>query len=1008
MTSSMANVSSSNLNNNNNGNQMNEVAVKVAVRVRPLNNREKLHQHQPCVRIASDTNQLVIGKDKVFSFDYVLPPKTSQNDLYQNCVKSLVNGLFDGYNATVFAYGQTGSGKTHTISGCKTTVDDYGIIPRAVETIFQIINTSQKINQRDYIVKVNFIEIYKEELKDLLDSSEKDLQIREDEQGNTIIYGANEVSCSSLEEVMACFDSGTLLRHTGSTNMNEQSSRSHSVFTVCVEQRWSDSKSVRESAIYDLRQTQTNNSYYLGAKFHFVDLAGSERVQRTGNVGDRFKESIHINSGLLALGNVISALSSDANQSKKKVHIPYRESKITRILKDSLGGNSNTLMICCVSPSSCNLDESINALKYASRARYIKNKPIVNMDPEQQKFVEMQSEIQALREELSRQRTVISEANVASNDEELKVLAKKFEQAQNESDFFRKLVKEAFNRFKQVNLNLNNVNMVKKLSDEWLEIFEASKNRSDFDVEDFTKQKLTQLEAQLKQAQDDLKSDEEIFADKENEINTLKELVNDLEQKLTVSNRCLEQSLSKEKEQQELMLQLQLQLDNLISHNKIDNTNDLSSNTSGYKSLSTSSKSIKIVNQRAKTAPVDETTKKANPRQGAYSTPVLSSNNLERFMQNFRARSQLLTETLEENDCVLQNNLTHKFNSTFSVNEEEEQEEQIDDLENVEGQFVRKGTYKVPKNKPNQNDTKLRDMSLNIKMKEELIKELVANSKLTSRINLQSKQKIDLLEKEIAQYKSEILDLQKQLQAKPKGQEQPKTNSDKKLADLEIAYSKLKQQNDLLQKRIKEDSERKLKLEKDYEKEQQKLKDLEMKSEKQQQILKKKTEDLVVAHKRLRSASQSGPDSEQQQRAPVENTELELQLDEQRKINDELKQVLEIRLSEQKLKSEKIVKLLQQQLNDSNSRIVLLEREIDSYREKIIKLKQRYQEHNLESESVINILNSHREGMNGGDGGSSVKSIKMSRKDLRPLTQEELIKRSLNKQSINSINENNF
>lgn len=455
-------------------NQTSEVAVKVAVRVRPLNNREKLHQHQPCVRLSSETNQLVIGKDKIFTFDYVLAPKTSQSDLYESCVHQLVQSIFDGYNSTVFAYGQTGSGKTHTISGSN---QDYGIIPRAVEAMFEMIGSKQ--DQRDYLVKVNFIEIYKEELKDLLDSSEKDLHIREDESGNTIIYGANEVVCSSLEEVMTCFDSGTLLRHTGSTQMNEHSSRSHSVFTVSIEQRWTtDAKvNVRESAIYELKQqTNAQNSYYLGAKFHFVDLAGSERVHRTGNVGDRFKESIHINSGLLALGNVISALSSDNSAKKKNVHIPYRESKITRILKDSLGGNSNTLMICCISPSSCNLDESINALKYASRARYIRNKPIVNMDPEQQKFVEMQSEIQALREELSRQRTFISEANLATiNDEEMIIIQDKLDQVQNERDMHKKLSKEAFNRFRQFDqlLNQNNLSMVKKLTDEWLHIFES-------------------------------------------------------------------------------------------------------------------------------------------------------------------------------------------------------------------------------------------------------------------------------------------------------------------------------------------------------------------------------------------------------------------------------------------------------------------------------------------------------------------------------------------------------
>ncbi len=295
-----------------------------------------------------------------------------------------------------------------------------------------------------------------------------------------VIYGASEIICNTLEEVMSCFETGTALRHTGSTLMNEQSSRSHSVFTVSIEQRWSDSgnKTVRDSALYDINNSNSSNSYYLGAKFHFVDLAGSERVHRTGNVGDRFKESIHINSGLLALGNVISALSS--NDPKRKTHIPYRESKITRILKDSLGGNANTLMICCISPSSCNLDESINSLKYASRARYIKNKPIVNMDPQTQKFVEMQSEIQALREELSRQRTAFMTATGVDvnhiddsnhHQQEITKLESRLQSNQAELENYKKLVKEAYTKFKQMNKTDNS--SISKLAQEWLSLFEA-------------------------------------------------------------------------------------------------------------------------------------------------------------------------------------------------------------------------------------------------------------------------------------------------------------------------------------------------------------------------------------------------------------------------------------------------------------------------------------------------------------------------------------------------------
>ena len=242
-----------------------------------------------------------------------------------------------------------------------------------------------------------------------------------------------------------------------------------------------------------------------------------------------------------------------------------------------------------------------------------------------------------------------------------------------------------------------------------------------------------------------MKSDEEIFSDKENEINHLKELISDLEQKLQFSNRCLEQSLNKEREQQELLLQLQLQLDNLIAQKQDSD----SQNTSGYKSLNISNKSLnKLVNQRAKTAPVEESiNKKINVRPGAYSTPAISNGNLDRFMQNFRARSQLLTETLEENDCVLQNsNLNGKFNSTFSVDDDEQVDDhdlnQDNDQEcNKEFNFVRNGTFKIDKNKQmlindkgtannknsnntnnttnnnnnNNNNNKIRDMSINIK-----------------------------------------------------------------------------------------------------------------------------------------------------------------------------------------------------------------------------------------------------------------------------------------------------
>lgn len=269
----------------------------------------------------------------------------------------LEDGFFQGFNATVFAYGQTSSGKTFTMGGHDATMtsgnrrdddeengdndedDDRGVMPRAIEAIFNHLDGTKTI-QRNTIserpsppsswrIFVSFIEIYLENLRDLLDLEiGKEIHIREDDAGNTVVCGATERQCETKEEVMRCLASGAAIRHTSATNMNELSSRSHTVFTITLDQRVDDGRGGGGGGF------GTSTGTWLTSKFHFVDLAGSERVSKTGNVGDRFKESIQINTGLLALGNVISALSNaTASSSSAKQHIPYRESKITRILK---------------------------------------------------------------------------------------------------------------------------------------------------------------------------------------------------------------------------------------------------------------------------------------------------------------------------------------------------------------------------------------------------------------------------------------------------------------------------------------------------------------------------------------------------------------------------------------------------------------------------------------------------------------------------------------------------
>ena len=196
----------------------------------------------------------------------------------------------------------------------------------------------------------------------------------------------------SADEVMSLLEMGNAARHTGTTQMNEHSSRSHAIFTISLCQVDKNRKTAEDGSWHSHR--------HIVSKFHFVDLAGSERVTKTGNTGERFKESIQINSGLLALGNVISAL---GDPRKKSSHIPYRDAKITRLLKDSLGGSAKTVMITCVSPSSSDFDESLNSLKYANRARNIRNKPTLNFSPESDRMDEMEFEIKLLREALQSQ-----------------------------------------------------------------------------------------------------------------------------------------------------------------------------------------------------------------------------------------------------------------------------------------------------------------------------------------------------------------------------------------------------------------------------------------------------------------------------------------------------------------------------------------------------------------------------------------------------------------------------
>nr|XP_007990177.2 chromosome-associated kinesin KIF4A isoform X1 [Chlorocebus sabaeus] len=355
------------------------IPVRVALRCRPLVPKEISEGCQMCLSFVPGEPQVVVGTDKSFTYDFVFDPSTEQEEVFNTAVAPLIKGVFKGYNATVLAYGQTGSGKTYSMGGAYTAEQEneptVGVIPRVIQLLFKEID---KKSDFEFTLKVSYLEIYNEEILDLLCPSREKAQIniREDPKEGIKIVGLTEKTVLVALDTVSCLEQGNNSRTVASTAMNSQSSRSHAIFTISIEQR---------------KKSDKNSSFR--SKLHLVDLAGSERQKKTKAEGDRLKEGININRGLLCLGNVISALGDD----KKGGFVPYRDSKLTRLLQDSLGGNSHTLMIACVSPADSNLEETLNTLRYADRARKIKNKPIVNIDPQTAELNHLKQQVQQLQ-----------------------------------------------------------------------------------------------------------------------------------------------------------------------------------------------------------------------------------------------------------------------------------------------------------------------------------------------------------------------------------------------------------------------------------------------------------------------------------------------------------------------------------------------------------------------------------------------------------------------------------
>lgn len=411
-----------------------ESSVRVAVRIRPQLAKEKIEGCHICTSVTPGEPQVFLGKDKAFTFDYVFDIDSQQEQIYTQCIEKLIEGCFEGYNATVFAYGQTGAGKTYTMgTGFDVNImeEEQGIISRAVRHLFKSIDEKKTsaikngLPPPEFKVNAQFLELYNEEVLDLFDTTrdidaknkKSNIRIHEDSTGGIYTVGVTTRTVNTEPEMMQCLKLGALSRTTASTQMNVQSSRSHAIFTIHVCQTrvcpQTDAENATDNKLIS-ESSPMNEFETLTAKFHFVDLAGSERLKRTGATGERAKEGISINCGLLALGNVISAL---GDKSKRATHVPYRDSKLTRLLQDSLGGNSQTIMIACVSPSDRDFMETLNTLKYANRARNIKNKVVVNQDRASQQINALRSEITRLQMELMEYKTgkrIIDEEGVES------------------------------------------------------------------------------------------------------------------------------------------------------------------------------------------------------------------------------------------------------------------------------------------------------------------------------------------------------------------------------------------------------------------------------------------------------------------------------------------------------------------------------------------------------------------------------------------------------------------
>ncbi|XP_053178784.1 kinesin-like protein KIF1A isoform X1 [Scomber japonicus] len=378
-------------------------SVKVAVRVRPFNSREIGKESKCIIQMTGNTTTIINPKqakdNKSFNFDYSYWSHTTPADVnyasqmlvYKDIGEEMLLHAFEGYNVCIFAYGQTGAGKSYTMMGKQDVKDQQGIIPLLCEDLFTKINDNTD-NSMSYSVEVSYMEIYCERVRDLLNPKNKGhLRVREHPLMGPYVEDLSKLAVTSYNDIQDLMDSGNKARTVAATNMNETSSRSHAVFNIIFTQKRLD--------------TETDNTTEKVSKISLVDLAGSERADSTGAKGTRLKEGANINKSLTTLGKVISALAEvdsgpNKNKKKKKVEsfIPYRDSVLTWLLRENLGGNSRTAMVAALSPADINYDETLSTLRYADRAKQIRCNAVINEDPNNRLVRELKEEVSRLKE----------------------------------------------------------------------------------------------------------------------------------------------------------------------------------------------------------------------------------------------------------------------------------------------------------------------------------------------------------------------------------------------------------------------------------------------------------------------------------------------------------------------------------------------------------------------------------------------------------------------------------